>query len=299
MKTTAVLSFAAMFVCAALVIQCSDGGTVVEVDEGDGAATVRDSGGTGQSDAGSGGGRDTGAEDAVASDGGTGDAGHEDGGTGDAGTADDFGLVDGGADAGTLCGRNGGYCAASADACDSGFVDGPVLGCPGGKCCLPAKTDAGSGDGGTADSGSADTGAVDAGSADTGAPDSGTTDAGVSDGGAVDAGPAGTSRFGIGIHSPRSDLNAQIVDLGDIYVRLNLWDVAGWQNIKSQAMIAECEYCCDPVRSLNCSCAPGPNYCCAQGKYYFCTPASRNDRVEGEANADTFYGLQHDILFSV
>ncbi|MBI5525712.1 MAG: hypothetical protein HY897_05205, partial [Deltaproteobacteria bacterium] len=31
----------------------------------------------------------------------------------------------------------------------------------------------------------------------------------------------------------------------------------------------------------------------------FCTPASRNDRVEGEANADTFYGLQHDILFSV
>src|SRR3989344_163705 len=102
---------------------------------------------------------------------------------------------------------------------------------------------------------------------------------------------SGESRFGIGIHVVRSDLNDEILELGDINLRLNLWDVAGWRPVRGvTGPRSVCLSCCDSSRS---SCS------CSEGTFYFCTPESRNNIVQGEDLADTFYALHHDILFSV
>lgn len=103
----------------------------------------------------------------------------------------------------------------------------------------------------------------------------------------------GESHFGIGIHSiVRTDLNEEILELGDIYVGLNLWDVAGWHNVKEPVVpVSLCQSCCNPDLSITCSCKPGT--------FFFCTPASRDGLVMGEVLADTFYELNHNIFFSI
>lgn len=104
---------------------------------------------------------------------------------------------------------------------------------------------------------------------------------------------SGESHFGIGIHAESSNYNSAILEIGNVYVRLNFgMDAFGWKKVKgSDTSRAECRSCCDPAISKTCN--------CETGSFYYCTPDSRDNRITGEYNADTFYSYNHDILFSV